>query len=851
MSKAERILGSSTLNVDGPKNWDDASTSGISVAASQSTAPTSYATTGRAQGKHRISGVAAPEREWGDESEIVPRHLREKLMVEEATDGRSDISSILRRRESSSTLVSWYDKSKQPLSISQQTSASAMAKGLPSKAQRMLDMDNVQSGSKMKKKPSKLDLSHLISRTRGHKHAQQPAQPAWSGPLLDPNYVMDSPSALSTFGPPPGNHRPERSSRLQKRPTKESLRSQHTEPSRPGTGGSNSRRGPNNLPGLSNLYEHYEQMSFRQVMDPESEELGEEAQISQKAKQASPDSHPSNSSKFNHQTHPKHHDERVISDYATRTLPQTPQAAIPSKQEHSPPNEYAASISSRHTRTSKASKRTDRSFQDSDLLEKSVLSLSSDSEDDLYVDRMKSPTSSVPNRRFSDAESADFRPTTSRTNGTSGSADNKRLSILSKSSKGSKRASFAPTNTYLTIPSEQGKPSTANPRSGSISGSSVNTIQESLESPSPRVSTTSNSSANTAATWQSQPGYGIQEARAVTVHHAHGPSESGEDDEQEHAYKSRGSMSQSTSQPTPPLSPSSVDFYIRSAHSSVDGPGSSNRLMAVTRQEEMLLAALRHKRQVMRETILSEFEDERSDKQQPIKIHQTKPSEATIVEEDFDFDFPAPPTTNHKTTLAPNGTKVLDLSKTPTNATFDRPYMASGGSSQASSKKGIKKNSRLDVSEDDRHDRILLYLDNTSPSNSASGSKPSLKEFIELQEDNSSESELPEEVIYARRQQRSSSRQSSRRDDSRHKSRSPSARHSDMSTANSNRNSNRSSSRTVKAAEQSHGGESGVPRPDSPISPEGLGAPPPKRSNINRKMARLSAVGPARWGDED
>lgn len=509
LSKAQRILGSSALNIDAPKNWENASNSGISVSVSESTAPTSYATTGRAPGKHRLGGVSGPEREWGDESEIVPRHLRDNLIVEETADGRSDLSSILRRRQSSSTLVSWYDKSKQPLSISQQTSASAMAKGLPPKAQRMLDMDNLQSG-KLKKKPSKLDLSHLLSRSRGHKNVQQ--QP-WNGPLLDADYVMNSPSIMSTIDPPPGSQRSEHGGRLNKRPTKESLRSQHTDSSRPGTSGS--RRGPNNLNGLPNLYEHYEQMSFRQVMEPEHQQPGEGAHGHAKPESPTvPAPTAPKPTNVNHEPLLKHHDVRVISDYATRTLPQTPQAAISIKHGNSPPTDCAASISSRHTRTSKASKRTDRSFQESDLLEKSVLSLSSDSEDDIYVNpSMKSPSSS--NRRPSDAESADFRPTTSRT---AGSADNKRLSILSKSSKGSKRASFAPTNTYLTIPSEQSKPTVVNPRSGSISGSSVNTIHESSEDPSSsRISTISNSSANTTTTWQSQPGFGVQEARAVRM----------------------------------------------------------------------------------------------------------------------------------------------------------------------------------------------------------------------------------------------------------------------------------------------------------------------------------------------
>ncbi|KAL1835040.1 hypothetical protein VTK73DRAFT_6424 [Phialemonium thermophilum] len=65
--------------------------------------------------------------------------------------------------------------------------------------------------------------------------------------------------------------------------------------------------------------------------------------------------------------------------------PDTPITSImttPSSLVSFPPADCAASVSSRHTRTSKASKRTDMSLTDLDLQQTSVLSLSSDSEDD-------------------------------------------------------------------------------------------------------------------------------------------------------------------------------------------------------------------------------------------------------------------------------------------------------------------------------------------------------------------------------------------------------------------------------------------------------------------------------------
>jgi hypothetical protein len=76
-------------------------------------------------------------------------------------------------------------------------------------------------------------------------------------------------------------------------------------------------------------------------------------------------------------------------------------------------------------------------------------------------------------------------------------------------------------------------------------------------------------------------------------------------------------FSHSSDQPTPPLSPNSVEFYVKSRESlqrdAMTG-GSTEahnaRLMAVTRQEEMLLAALRQKRAKMRETVISEVEED-------------------------------------------------------------------------------------------------------------------------------------------------------------------------------------------------------------------------------------------------
>ncbi|KAF3351977.1 DNA polymerase alpha-associated DNA helicase A [Verticillium dahliae VDG1] len=129
MSKAQKILGTAELNIDAPQ-WDDMSNSGISISISESTATTSYYTNDRALQTvgedEEYVGKGRSNARWELESETVPAYLRSgrnsRLPDGDGTirDLMSETSS-LRRRQSNSTLRSWYDKAKMPLSISQQT----------------------------------------------------------------------------------------------------------------------------------------------------------------------------------------------------------------------------------------------------------------------------------------------------------------------------------------------------------------------------------------------------------------------------------------------------------------------------------------------------------------------------------------------------------------------------------------------------------------------------------------------------------------------------------------------------------------------------------------------------------
>ncbi|KAM3551778.1 hypothetical protein MY1884_007553 [Beauveria asiatica] len=112
---------------------------------------------------------------------------------------------------------------------------------------------------------------------------------------------------------------------------------------------------------------------------------------------------------------------------------------------------------------------------------------------------------------------------------------------------------------------------------------------------------------------------------------------------------------------TPPLSPTSVDFFLRSARSSVDDSGSHNRYMAVTRQEEMLLSAWRNKQQHNKErpseAPLQPAEGcntlgfPRASTAEEVEVDETdsvSSAEISAVEAMIEFGFPAPPSTRKK-----------------------------------------------------------------------------------------------------------------------------------------------------------------------------------------------------------
>lgn len=136
-------------------------------------------------------------------SPLLGRHFHDSSIRAE----KGDVSPNhgLHESRSSSTLRSYYDPAKSPLSVSQQTSASsardmALRKGYKpvsdsqhqSASQTLMDMtgtgssEQVQASEAPRKRPPRLDFSKLFPRPH-----------MFSGSLLSPHRVTKSPSALS------------------------------------------------------------------------------------------------------------------------------------------------------------------------------------------------------------------------------------------------------------------------------------------------------------------------------------------------------------------------------------------------------------------------------------------------------------------------------------------------------------------------------------------------------------------------------------------------------------------------------------------------------------------------------
>lgn len=819
MSKAHKILGSTPLNIDSPKAWDDAS-SGFSGGTADSTLH-SFAAEGDDISDHQVT--IASDDGWANESDILPALTEAADVAAVPEYSRTDISGTLRKTQSSSTIRSWYDRSTQPLSVSQQTSSSAIAKGTPSKAHRMLDFDGSAVDRKAKKKPPMLDFSNLGSSklTRKSSHPQLRTD----GTLMNYSDGMQSTSIMS---PTMGKRVPRK---IQKRLTKDSLISPIA--ASPQTEAMSSRRRGSSSKEIPSLYDHYEQMTLRQFAD---EHIGEEDEHIENTK--------SGDAPVQFRRGSKEHFD---------TQQDTPHTTANAASQHN----RSISMSSKATRTSKASKGTDHDLDDANLQETSVLLLSSGSEDEAGVEDMSrnKVRTSTPVRRSS--EDANVSP---RTNPVRRSAATPQPSAVPRRS--SKRTSFAPANTYITIPSANEERAKRNVVSPTDSRSST-PHEFSTQGTPCRMSLMSNLSNTSGLTIRGHDGH-IEEARAITMLPARRPSKVEFSCKKEHADTDASRSSslplqyESMSSPeqlTPPLSPTSVDFYIRSARSSIDGICGQSRFMAVSRQEEMLLSALRQKHRHEPERPASETShgaSEEVNEKNAMPHEKRKPTSEILIADasNFDFGFPVPPSARRQSfgnvlhTAASSSQASLSNAEKLSQSSVEEFGSIDDEKTSALSPaplnqalpKGILKQPAQPPEETEQED-VILYLDQGEPS-------PDLSDFQDFGylasgsfQDPPSEQNVQDNRGFPHF---SNGRLASSQE----------AKCSDIMLRA------RMGMASVPEDSELEEDEDDMPRPDSPVSPDAFPAVPQVRTTLS-SIARLSAFGPApllnepSWGDDD
>ena len=632
LSKAQRILGAdSDLNIDSPIRDDDVSwrypssrSSDMSISISESTH--SMQSTNNTESIHESASE-----QWDHESGVFPRpQLNNKASstllgrLDYKDDAATDASSAsrrMRREDSSSTLKSYYDRQKSPLAISQQTSESsardlALRKGYPPvvlplsrspllQVESSVDsfqeqfVDGLHNGGgssrdkEMRKKPARLDLSMLFP-SRSKRSSKVPDE-------------------LSTFTHPPNTSGSQNSSgrrKLTKAPSKESLRSQH--PSIHSSKSNDPRSQPHTTDTLSSLYKSYDQLAVSPRMSqipesrvPDREPEQQQGRRTEVQTNVNPSRNPRDRASITlrserglqerrYQTPPDNSshawrsmDLRSQLEQLDRTEeePLSPADKEPFSWKHvresmiSPPwDSSAASISSRNTKTSRHTSAS--AFSNSDLKQSSVLSLSSDSEkEESEVESLRSPTESSNHKASRMLNGAPQRPLESR------------------------RQSRQPTEN---ITSRR-----QTPRQGAASGSPFLCIPE-----------TSATSSRISGPWS-----------PPKLDNPQPPDATGSLDKKERRSKGMPSISskRSSNQLTPPLSPNSI------AHPQAQTD--SHRVMAVTKQEEALLEALRQKRARMKEKIIHEHETAKSPPRAPAR-KPSRHSEASSTSTVRGLDVP-------------------------------------------------------------------------------------------------------------------------------------------------------------------------------------------------------------------
>ncbi|KAI8635521.1 hypothetical protein F5Y19DRAFT_13803 [Xylariaceae sp. FL1651] len=767
LSKAQRILGADGINTgsskpaaDSGRAWETGSTCGISISISESSTSQSTNDTGFdwIDGDDSV-GTSYGRALWEQESEIIPRQLRSAhgparkglttkrsvyTVGNESRDHVTDVSTS-GRRLSTSTIDTHYDPAKMPLAISQQTSSSAMAKGVPTKVNMLLDMDGTLAGAQpRKKKPAKLDLSLL--RPRAHRDRNRTA--AHGEPIPGSSYIIESPSLASQLSGSPMHSASttESHQKSSRKLTKQQPAMQGLQAKRPSTWS----RGLADATGLRQLYHHYEQTSFRDEQALEEEE--DKAHIpdhlaSSIDNQRLPNTFthdlisplplpfaPGHGTNWGHLRNNSHDSKITVSTAETSMVFQS--RSILKK-------EYAGSISSRHTRTSKASP-SSKSALESDRQQSSVLSLSDSSDDEAVGPAQAAPPTRenlapvAYNATLEHPDSGFGYQNSSHPHGTSCTRRFKpSLNRLNEDSTVDRAHKLQngrlPPND--TLHSNHSSLSTLTP---------VHYLPPSA--PDSRLYTRSYETLDMVES-PHQSGYGVQEAKAVsfiplasTVEAASKVSTSENPNHLDKYLLRQNSsatsrFSQSSDQPTPPLSPNSVEFYVKSRESlqrdaMINGSSEAHnaRLMAVTRQEEMLLAALRQKRAKMRGNIISEAEEDKGNRisrSNRSSFGSGKRSNSTINSKGMPERLAVPGHhTSSKTKAWPKRGSSLFMGSSRENLriddeqnilrkkapVIDTPSATSRSHATEWTPPSVPASTSI-TTFDSRHERVLLYLD--------------------------------------------------------------------------------------------------------------------------------------------
>ncbi|KAF7943615.1 uncharacterized protein EAE97_005686 [Botrytis byssoidea] len=555
LSKAEEILGTGTID-SGDWRRPGSRSSRISISISEST--------------HSTVQDGNDYDQWDGESGVFPRQtnlrgqassnaLGQRFGEDMATE-TSSTTHRLRNENSTSTLKSYYDRQKLPAAISQQTSASsardmALRKGLTPVVSRspLLEVDSVDPWDQAGQSPSSMNDNHLGSPER------KKSVRAGISSLFHRSERRPSVASQNSYDSSKQNT--SLRNRLVKAASKESLQSQRQNIL--STKSRDQREQKQNYANPDDSHDYYEQSTRNAHMKaiPESnvpETFNLFPSTSENSNSRQPGSLNSEKREGHRRLEDLHSSSGEKEAFSWKNVRSNKNgnfrnSMISQSTGHSSLGiSSTGSISSHNTKTSR---QTGGSvFSSADLQQSSVLSLSSDSEEDLSdTEPSKSRDNISIGKAPSHAESEIIPPALQSRLSTTKNLS-RRPSAMKTSP--STRKTSQQSNAFLTIPEPNGGLSKW-PMPPSI------TRQDSINSQ------------------ESGPTSSLKPKKYIPP------------------------PPPQQQQPTPPLSPKEIDAETDSTHTA-----SSGRMMQVTQQEEALLEALRQKRARMREKILEEHRAE-------------------------------------------------------------------------------------------------------------------------------------------------------------------------------------------------------------------------------------------------